>query len=374
MKQNNKAYPQRRRTPSFSSTLLDIIYHSIDDSKSNLHNVPQHALLNQTTHNSKHKTNVNYNHVEKNVRKEKMNLHRAIMIEDWMESKSTSRTSQFMNSTTTSSSSDSVFSSSETDTTIYKPRHNKRSSEKKTNREGGFARTTKIRALKIYGEINQKVKQPASPGSRIASFISSIFNNSTRNNVKKTKKMCYVGGAVEDVMSFEHKYSISKSSSSSPCFSSTTSSFSVRSCMNKTPGKSNNNGTKRCVRFYPFSVILGEEDYYSHHHNSVRKMTRTTSIKDSMKKDSEEKCVEAASSCSFMKGYKKSCKGNSKFDFRSFYGNGEDDCDEDDDALSYSSSDLFELDHLIGRYQEDLPVYETTNLETNKAIANSLHL
>ncbi|OIV98368.1 hypothetical protein TanjilG_16695 [Lupinus angustifolius] len=367
MKESNKAYPQRRRTPSFSSTLLDIIYHSIDESKSNLDNGP---LMNQTTHNSKHN-----NHVEKNVRKEKMNLHRAIMIEDWMERKNnTSRRSQFMNSTTTTSS------SSETDTT-YKPRHNKKRSEKKTNRESGFARTTKIRALKIYGEIiNQKVKQPISPGSRIASFISSIFNNSTRNNnVKKTKKMCYFGDdAVEDLMSFEHKYSISKSSSSSPCFSSTTSSFSVRSCMNKTPGKSNNNGTKRCVRFYPFSVILGEEDYYSHHHNSVRKMTTSSSIKDIMKKDSEEKCVEAAaasSSCGFIKGYKNSCKGSSKFDFRSFYSNGEDDCDEDDDdALSYSSSDLFELDHVIGRYQEDLPVYETTNLETNKAIANSCYL
>ncbi|KAE9604678.1 hypothetical protein Lalb_Chr11g0074331 [Lupinus albus] len=296
MKQSNKAYPQRRRTPSFSSTLLDIIYHSIDESKSNLDNVPQHALFNQTTNNNV-SYNFNYKHVEKNVRKEeKMNLHRAIMIEDWMDMKSSRRSHQFMNSTTTtSSSSESLFSSSETDTTC-KSRYNKRSLEKKTNREGGFARTiTKIRALKIYGEINQKMKQPISPGSsRI--------------------------------------------------------------------GKSNDNGTKRCVRFYPF------DDYYSHPH-SVTKMTRTTS----MKKESKEKCVEAAAaaSSSSCKGYHNSCKGNSKFDFTSFYSNGEDDCDEDD-ALSYSSSDLFELDHLIGRYQEDLPVYETTNLETNKAIANSL--
>ncbi|RVX17282.1 Protein BIG GRAIN 1-like A [Vitis vinifera] len=50
--------------------------------------------------------------------------------------------------------------------------------------------------------------------------------------------------------------------------------------------------------------------------------------------------------------------------------------DEDDDAASCSSSDLFELDHLalIGndRYQEELPVYETTHIDTNRAIANGL--
>ena len=50
--------------------------------------------------------------------------------------------------------------------------------------------------------------------------------------------------------------------------------------------------------------------------------------------------------------------------------------DDDDDAESYSSSDLFELDHLvgIGRYREELPVYETTNIRTNHAIANGLVL
>jgi hypothetical protein len=55
----------------------------------------------------------------------------------------------------------------------------------------------------------------------------------------------------------------------------------------------------------------------------------------------------------------------------------DEDEDEDDDAASYSSSDLFELDHLavIGkdrRYSEELPVYETTHLDTNRAIANGL--
>lgn len=381
-KMQDKPYPQRRRTPSFSSSLLDAIYRSIDESKSNLDEDPQLGFFNQTTHNSKHNNNLsykfNYNHGVY-VNKEKLNHHRAVMIEDWME-KQSSKSSQFINSTTSSSSESSygaVFSSSETDTT-HKPRHQKRNSEKnqqkqKPQREGGFART-KLGALKIYGELNQKVKQPISPGSRIASFLSSIFNSA--GNVKKAKKMCYVG-AVEDA-SFENKYS---KSSSSPCFSSSASSFSRRSCMSKTPGKCSNNGVKRSVRFYPVSVILGEED--SHPSllplsSSVRKMTRSSSIKE-VKKNSKENGAEAAAR-GFIKGYQNSDKGG-KFGFIGFHGNGEDECneedDDDEDALSYSSSDLFELDHLIGaagRYQEELPVYETTNLETNMAIANGLRL
>ncbi|KAJ1402506.1 hypothetical protein SESBI_27913, partial [Sesbania bispinosa] len=198
---------------------------------------------NQTTH-----TKQNHDvHSEKGGR-ERMNLRRAVMLEDWME-KQSSQSSQLLNSSSSSSecSSGGVFSSSETETTSKKQRsrpkcersrkHDHRNSERqqqqKPQREGGFART-KLRALKIYGELNQKVKHPISPVSRIASFLSSIFNS---ENVKKAK-MCYVG-AVEDV-SFEHK-------SKSPCFSSSASSFSRRSCMSKTPSSArgnSNNGVK----------------------------------------------------------------------------------------------------------------------------------
>lgn len=47
--------------------------------------------------------------------------------------------------------------------------------------------------------------------------------------------------------------------------------------------------------------------------------------------------------------------------------------DDDDDALSCTSSDLFELDNLsaigIDRYREELPVYETTRLSSNRIIS-----
>lgn len=358
-------YPQRRRTPSFSSTLLDSIYRSIDESKSNLDENPQLGLSTTTT--PKKQSNLNYHNNNSSVEKSYNNNKKEKMIEDWMEKKQNTpshSSKYFVNSTTsTSSESSSMFSSSETDTTHHKPKQrpvrNKvnysEKNQKKPKRDGGgggFART-KLRALKIYyGELNQKVmmkqkKQPISPGSRIASFLSSIFNN-TAANVKKPK-MCYVG-AVEDVTrtSFD-----GHNKSKSP------SSFSTRSCMTKTTSSSSSSSKgKRSVRFYPVSMILGEED--SQH-----------STKEVKKK---KNCVNVAKENGFnIKGHQQnSCKGTNQFGFRGSYDDG------DDDALSYSSSDLFELDHLIGagisRFQEELPVYETTNLETNKAIANGLRL
>ncbi|KAJ6355684.1 hypothetical protein OIU77_006128 [Salix suchowensis] len=78
-------------------------------------------------------------------------------------------------------------------------------------------------------------------------------------------------------------------------------------------------------------------------------------------------------------GFVRSChrkKNVSEFDFRGFHSYIEVDGDSDSDDESCSSSDLFELDHLIGigRYREELPVYETTNFKTNQSIANGFLL
>ncbi|XLU49490.1 hypothetical protein S245_044304 [Arachis hypogaea] len=404
-KEENLTYLQSKRTPSFSSTLLDAIYRSIDGSKSDLDNHQQvghhHHHLNEEKTNPT--TTMKHNHggvgggggrgnnKNKNKnKKEKMNNHlcrHAVMLNDEFSHQI------FTNSVTSSASSEcsygvgATFSSSSKQQ--RKKKNQKKQQKKKEKRAGDsdgdgdsdrFARS-KLRALKMYGELNRKVKQPISPGSRIASFLCSIFNS---GSVKKAKKMCYVG-AVDDVnLTFQHK-------SKSPCFSSSSSSttmaaasFSRRSCTSKTSSSSssnvksdnnNNNGVKRSVRFYPVSLILGENDSQQQRYSAysekdpslfplnVRKITR-----------SSISCIEARENHSSREG------NDGKFEYISgYYGNCEDedvDQDEDEDALSYSSSDLFELDHIIcgaeGRYQEELPVYETTNLETNKAIANGL--
>jgi len=350
-------FPQRRRTPSFSSTLLDAIYRSIDESNADEAHFKETTMFKkQSSSRAKRGTWVG------EEKKEAMNLHRAVMIEDWMENQSI-RSSVLFNSTSSSSESSSgaAFSSSETESS-YKPKLKPklqsskkqanveyRNSEKqsKPKIEGGFTKT-KLRALKIYGEL-KKVKQPISPGGRIATFLNSIFNS---DNVKKAK-MCYVG-AVEDVNLVPK---------SKPACSSAAS-FS-RSCLSKTPASRGklSNGIKRSVRFSPLDVIVGEDSQPCAHKciyeedpclmpvPTLRKIAKTCSVK----------------------------KSTSAFNLRGFRDNGDADADDeedDDDAQSCSSSDLFELDHLvgIGRYREELPVYETTNLQTNQAIANGFIL
>ncbi|CAM8963832.1 unnamed protein product [Rhodiola kirilowii] len=48
--------------------------------------------------------------------------------------------------------------------------------------------------------------------------------------------------------------------------------------------------------------------------------------------------------------------------------------EEDDDAESYASSDLFELETLIVGAGEELPVFETTDIKINRAIANAFSM
>ncbi|PON54861.1 AF-like protein [Parasponia andersonii] len=336
--------PRRRRTPSFSSSLLDAIYRSIDDSRAD----DEDQDLEEEQPRGCYTRDRAMNMKKKKMHKEEKgrnNLRRAMMIESWVEKQSveSSTLSNSASSSSAESSSGALWSSSETESTQKqrsktKPfratigsvssSHSEKKmmaanqfDQKKTTKSenGGFSKT-KLKALKIYGEL-KKVKQPISPGGRIASFINSIFNS---GNVKKAK-MCYVG-AVEDVTS----ENISKSA---PCSSSAS-----RSCLSKTtPSRAKHtvNGAKRSVRFYPVNVILGEEsqeDPSLMPLSAIRGFVRSSSLKEA-EEPRKEKCLE------------RETRGLLR-------------------------------DHLvgIGRYREELPVYETTSLKTNQAIANGLIL
>ncbi|KAH1057009.1 hypothetical protein J1N35_035074 [Gossypium stocksii] len=339
--------PQRRRTPSFSSTLLDAIYRSIDES-----NEPTLCHYRETKTTKKQRSG--------------SSLRRAIMIEDWVDKQSNQDSASHFNSTSTSSESSNgaIFSSSEAESS-YKQKSRRSKPDKKDNQEkakseggGGGFNKTKLKALKIYGEL-KKVKQPISPGGRITNFINSIFNA----NAKKVK-MCS-NGVSEDV-NFLRK---SKSSASSPT------SFS-RSCLSKTPssrGNNNNkysNGNKRSVKFCPVTVILNEDSSPCGHKNIYSDDPRLMST-STVQKTVKESAGSTSKASDYLRSYQR--RGIGKLDLRGFiedYDDEED--DDDDDGLSCSSSDLFELDHLIGigRYREELPVYETTRLKTNQAIVN----
>ncbi|XP_009602396.1 protein BIG GRAIN 1-like A [Nicotiana tomentosiformis] len=361
--------------PSFSSTLLDAIYRSIDQGEEE-----QFVLYKETMR----KKQSNNNNME--------NFQKVCMIEKWMEHKVSEKVAvrrksaadferksrNLMNSSSSSSDSScgGVFSSNSEAESVYnngvkyssgsscyglnrpKPIRTSISTTQssknlnlerdfvpKMKNEGGFVKT-KSKALKIYGDL-KKVKQPISPGGRLASFLNSIF---TTGNTKKPKVS-------------------SSSANTSTC--SSASSFS-RSCLSKNTPKSSNSGVKRSVRFVDEGCQPNLE--------SVKNIRKT--INEEMKFHAMEKNrrVEEAAK-ELLKNYQK--KVEREFDMRK---NSEikqmevfeDEDYEDDDVASCASSDLFELDNLssigIDRYSEELPVYETTNLGTNRAIANGLIL
>lgn len=435
-------YSNRRQrenpNPSFSSTLLDAIYRSIDEGEED------ELVLYRETMRKTRSTSGTVSGAEKN-NEEMANLRRACLIEKWMEKKVSEKvvvrrksatdlerkfsrdvhpqfpnsnlSSVFLNSSSSSSDSSSGGGSSSEAESIgfgffnHKPKPIRTSvsaepkklinnlnrmdhdvhmfdtfpdvNEQQKKHQNGFVKT-KSKAMKIYGDL-KKVKQPISPGGRLASFLNSLF---TAGNPKKAKISSSTGGYTEkNSDQSSNKYSKSTTAYSSTC--SSASSFS-RSCLSKTPssrGKSSN-GVKRSVRFGPVSVVVGGEDLQpcgqdfttnkSFYKDDLKPEKNRNLIRDSV--DGELKLLimeknrrveEVARD--LLKNYQK--KVESEFNRRNVEEFDEDE-DDDDDGASCASSDLFELDNLsaigIERYREELPVYETTHFDTNRAIAKGL--
>ena len=342
-------HQQRRKTPSFSSSLLDAIYHSIDESQGKEEEPrqePDPALLHRKRNNAAE------------FEEEIASIRRAIMVEKWMENYGSSTRgsrSRHINSDSSSSTDSSLFSSSETDSaskstpksSVFhatpKAAHQTLVPGATPKHEGGFMRT-KSRAPKIYGDL-KKVKQPISPGGKIKNFLNSIF---TPRNLKKHEGM-------EDWSSVRKSRSVKDSS--------TTCSLTSRSCLNRPPPPSRGK-SKRSVRFCPVSVIV-DEDCQPCGHKSINdhhdpSLTLVPNINSHFLK----KNIDS------FRNYEE--KKSKKYGFRGFYEN------SDDDGNSCTSSDLFELDNIgivgvgHGAHREELPVYGTTNLKINQAIANGL--
>ncbi|XP_076937639.1 protein BIG GRAIN 1-like B [Bidens hawaiensis] len=279
----------RRESPSFSSTLLDVISRSIDerdDQKSSskaeiIYGFPFPSRPRPI------RTNISYDDDECNT--------------------------------------------FETNTSMYAK------SEDVQHYEGKFVKT-KSKAMKIYSYL-KKGKQPVSPGGRLASFLFSLF--STRN-MKKSKIPSACSGGQDEAMVHASRKSKSASSFSRTCLSKTTSS---------SRGKLNTD-VKRSVRFYPAS---GSDSHV-------------------VKLDGNLVDEEVKRRVNIVKSYER--KVEYVFDsIKNNVTNNDDDNDNDD--ASYASSDLFELDHVsfgIGtdRCMQELPLYETTSVDVNRAIANGL--
>ncbi|KAG6665070.1 protein BIG GRAIN 1-like A [Carya illinoinensis] len=429
----------RRDNPSFSSTLLDTIYRSIDEG--NGKEREEEIIHYRETMRKKQSDGL------KEQDEEIASFRRPWMIENyWMEKKVKEKVLGRRNSTadlerksrddrgfmlqnSSSSSSESSsgagFSSSESEpvhaskssASCYsmqrpkpirtgfsqKPQSEKfgtggygersnyiSSSTQKPKHENGFVKT-KSKALKIYGDL-KKVKQPISPGGRLASFLNSLFTAGNAKKEKMSSSSSVVGGY--DSTSSERK---SKSTTTTSTCSSA-SSFS-RSCLITTPPprskfSNSTSGAKRSVRFCPHVSVIVDEDCRPCGHKSPSDQDKPGIMAVSTigtEGDEEIKCyvmggsyrVEEVAKDDLLKNYHKE-----KHDMDMMrdhvvpqnHDNGDssegEEEEDDDDADSCSSSDLFELDNLsaigIERYREELPVYETTHIDTNRAIANGL--
>lgn len=349
--------------PSFSSTLLDEIYRSID--KNNVEN--QVLKAEKVGKNKKPKED------------EEMASHiRACFVEKWMEKKINEKISikrppllpniekdlrhpfqdndpMFFSSSSASSDSSSgglsssdseFFAAAKTRKSCFaapwpKPIKTKVSSKQspppampQAKAEGLMK--SRSRDLKIYGDL-KNVKQPISPGGRLTSLINSLFTNGS----SKKSKNC------NSNISSKTGERKTKSTQTSTC--SSAASFS-RQYLSKTPTISRNKVDKKTVSFYPGSVIVDKDSCPCGH-----------------------KCIDDINIMGYeekkIKGKKIEYQSYKKDDFMAERSIEE---DEDEDAASDCSSDLFEIDHLAmfgnTRFCEELPVYETTHLDKNLAI------
>ncbi|KAJ0260827.1 Protein BIG GRAIN 1-like D [Hirschfeldia incana] len=317
------------RNPSFSSTLLDEIYNSID------HN----------THKAQPFVG--------SVKKQSISATRSVP------DRKIHQDRFFGSASSSSDSNSSIFSSSDTEITHGKKITSSRplcfgpikTKQSKTEDEALFHQNRATRVSHDYASnvpkrtaSSQKKnpRTPASPGVRIVNFINALFSKQSTAVKSYPRKTSY------DDSAFTRR--------TNDCYPSTTcssaSSFS-RSCLNKRSDKTSD-CVKRNVRFSPVNVIVPESRSYVEEEGYLRKAVKKN-VEDGGRRSVEEIARE------FLRDYHKK------------YENGlvrdndleEYEDEDDDDVASDSSSDLFELDlvgthHHHNLYEDELPVYETT--------------
>uniref|UniRef100_M1BYT1 Protein BIG GRAIN 1-like B n=2 Tax=Solanum tuberosum TaxID=4113 RepID=M1BYT1_SOLTU len=382
--EKDKLSRRHHKNPSFSSSLLDEIYRSIDgyDQRREDFKLPKLETRKQSSSANiglKPKGVANIYNKKKSIEDEEIaSFRRACLIEKWMEKKvkdkarseldSINYDSLFFSSTSSESNSGTLSASSSEPDSFYSE---KSSSSSTTTTCFAASRTRSIRrasvsprrGTKLYSFDNQqankneesnlikskstalkKVKQPISPGGRLTNFLTSIFNNKSKN-LKDPN-----GGNRGDF----HEVDDRNSKSSSIC-----SSFS-RSCLSKTPPKFSQTAVKRTVRFNPVSVIV-DEDCRPCGHKSIYDHDSDNLRRPKSQGNAEKNRKFEVTKVDSLKSYKN--------DYIVDYAD-----EDDDDAASCSSSDLFEIDHLAffgnKRFCDELPVYETTYVDTNRGIAS----
>ncbi|KAK4422193.1 protein BIG GRAIN 1-like B [Sesamum alatum] len=383
--ENHKPRKSHRNTPSFSSSLLDEIYRSIDGNAEKAEEFKAEKPAPRGKSSSKGDD------------QEMARFTRACLVDKWMEKEVHEKARRrppessfqdndvlFFSSTSTSSDSSGALSSSDTElfcsgaarkpkqvscfSTRPKPVRTGSVPARESNHQhyeflvsdddqlnqqkNKDSMKSKSRALRIYAGL-KKLKQPVSPGGRLTSFINSLFTNS--NSSRKSRKPDANKG-FQDLKS-------TRTTASSACSSAT--SYS-RSCMSKYSSSPDDqsrdktrNGNQRTVRFHPVGVIV-DQDSKACGQKSILYDEDSCDYKHGRPPlpPLNKRVEEAAHHVS------KGSRNHRNFDFSMFRKIRDEIEDDEDDAASESSSDLFELDHSTvfgkNRFCEELPVYETT--------------
>ncbi|CAL9087852.1 unnamed protein product [Musa acuminata var. zebrina] len=340
----------RSKNPSFSSSLLDAIYRSMDDE----HGDKSHRRAPGRSSNHKKQAeqptvapSTGHCHYRPSVTE----YHRRSVppTSSSSSSSSSSASSTTPTAATTSSSSAGFSSSSDVESIrsdgIPRPDLLDPGKKKKKSKCGSIR--TGLRSLRKSREPASAAvagSSPASPGARLASFLNALF--ASAGSPKKPKipipaaasVAAAAGGGGED----------------SACSSSTSS--CRRSCLSKTPTAADRrrasgaDAGKRSVRFYPVSVIV-DEDSQPCGHKRLQDDAGNTAAPVAAR---VEELLRAAGAGAEVEAE-----------------------EQGDGDGSESSSDLFELENLTvmmrgGRFRNELPVYETTDPHTNRAIAQGL--
>ncbi|CAL5358708.1 unnamed protein product [Camellia sinensis] len=199
------------------------------------------------------------------------------------------------------------------------------------------------------GLIKLKLRVLKSFSNSKLSYLNSLFSNGNSKNTNNSSSSST--GGYRDAR-VERKAKSTQASTRSWLSSY------FRSCLYKTSMNSKgkpNNGVKKTVTFNPVSVIVDENGRPCGHkgiyENSSGKYGMEELNRRQVLVEKSRKIEEAAATREILKGYAKNAMVLNEDDY--------------DDAVSDSSSDLFEVDHLAftgnnsSRFCEEFPVYAT---------------
>ncbi|WCJ22084.1 Protein BIG GRAIN 1-like E [Euphorbia peplus] len=203
----------------------------------------------------------------------------------------------------------------------------------------------------------KKYKQPSSPGGRLASFLNSLFNQ-TSSKKKKSKSASQSmrdedespGGRRKRRSSISHFRSSSSTTDTKSIYSSSSSGFRTPPPYAHTPNKNykdfrSNSDNKQVISMPKHNTTCQKELV------DDKKITDLSWLNEK-NKFIEEKPKNHGNG---IDQYQSEHKEFKKFD------------EVDDGAESDSSSDLFELPNYdLGIYSNGLPVYETTHIDSIK--------